>query len=472
MSPAIVASHPIRVRFAPSPTGFLHIGGARTALFNWLFARANGGKFLLRIEDTDRERSEERFTADILESLRWLGLDWDEEPVYQSKRLARHKEMAKVLLAKGLAYGCECRPEDLEKVKAQCAQEKRPYRYPGTCRTKGLSDGYALRVRVPDEGETGFNDLIRGEIKVPNKDIEDWVICRSDGNPTYNFVVVVDDHDQGITHVLRGEDHINNTPKQKLLFEAFGWTPPAYAHLPMILGRDKAKLSKRHGAASTLEYRAMGYLPSAMVNFLVRLGWSHGDEEIFTPEQLTKVFSIEHVGKANAIFNVEKLEWISGVHLRDARPDFLVDYLLRYFEDKMPWAGKVDRERLKSGVVVSQGKVKTLLELIDQLDCLFGEDPRHDVSKLGQSERAFGVSVLKGVAAAVQGSDFSIEDLEKRVRAYSDSLGEKFGKVAKEVRFALTGGRVSPGLFEMMSVQGKETVSRRIDQALKALGGA
>ncbi len=458
-----------RVRFAPSPTGFLHIGGARTALFNWLFARATSGKFLLRIEDTDRERSETRFTQDIMESLTWLGLTWDEEPVYQSHRFDRYREMADKLVQQGLAYPCDCTPEALNAIRAICDKEKRAFRYPGTCRGKKTVDArHVIRVRVPQEGETRFTDLIRGDIGFQNKDIDDWVIMRADGSPTYNFCVVIDDSDQQITHVLRGDDHINNTPKQIQLYQAFGLTTPHFAHLPMIMGPDRTKLSKRHGAASTLEYRAMGYLPEALINFLVRLGWSHGDQELFTIEELKRFFALDKIGKANAIFSPEKLTWVSGNFMREVPTEHLVEYLNKYFSEQLKFCADVPADKLRKGVEIIQAKVKTVLELIDQLGCLFGEDPQYDLSTL--KDGASVKSILAAVAPVVSTSDFTHVDLEQKVRAEAEKMGLKLSPFAQALRFAVTGGKVSPGLFEMLEVQGKERVERRIQRALAALG--
>lgn len=461
----------VRVRFAPSPTGFLHIGGARTALFNWLYARSQGGKFLLRIEDTDRERSEDRFTEDILESLRWLGMEADEEPVFQSKRLERHQEVVDELLEKKLAYRCDCSPEKLDAVRKQCQKDKLPYRYPGFCRDKSpeeLGEKSVIRLRTPDDGETGFSDRIRGAIAFPNKDVDDWVICRTDGTPTYNFVVVVDDHDQGVTDILRGDDHINNTPKQLMLYTAMGWEPPRFAHLPMILGPDGSKLSKRHGAASTLEYRTMGYLPEAIVNFLVRLGWSHGDDEVFTSEQLQKVFNLEAIGKSGARFNPEKLTWYSGHFFRERSASSLLEYMKTYFKDTV--AFDVEEKRLMRGIEVIQGKIKTIPELAEQLEVLFGPALGFNLEKVKEKDRRQFAEILPKAEQVLEASDFSEADLEKRIQGMAEELELKFGPIGKTLRFAVTGGRISPGLFEMLSVMGKERVLGGVRALRTALG--
>ncbi len=459
-----------RVRFAPSPTGFLHIGGARTALFNWLFAKATGGKFLLRIEDTDTERSEERFTKDIFESLQWLGLHWDEEPVYQSARFDRYQSIAAGLMAKGEAYRCRCTSAELDAIRAECTKQKRPFRYPGTCREKGITDpGAVIRVRVPRTGETGFTDLIRGPISFKNQDLDDWVILRGNQSPTYNFSVVVDDHDLAITHVLRGEDHINNTPKQILLYRTLGYEVPEFAHLPMILGPDRSKLSKRHGAASTLEYRGMGFLPIALINFLARLGWSHGDQEIFTLNELQAAFSLEHIGKANAVFGIDKLNWMGGKMMELVPQGELFDYLGRYFSVETQFLKDYPKPTVEAGIGIIQGKVKNVLDLIEQLGCLFGEDPVFNRAALKEAEVPSVKEILEGAVAELEGSDFSKGDLESRLRAYAAKKQIKLTPVAQAVRFGVTGGKVSPGLFEMLELQGKERVLRRIALAVEAL---
>lgn len=461
---------PIKVRFAPSPTGFLHIGGARTALFNWLYARAKGGKFLIRIEDTDTERSEARFTADIMESLKWLGMLPDEEPVFQSHRFPRYTEIANQLLAAKQAYRCECTPEQLDKVREQCQAEKRPFRYPGTCREKtSVAPNSVVRVKVPQSGETGFDDLIRGHISVRHSDVDDWVILRGNGSPTYNFSVVIDDHDLGITHVLRGDDHINNTPKQILLYQSLGFAVPHFAHLPMILGPDKTKLSKRHGAASTLEYRGMGYLPETMINFLVRLGWSHGDQEIFTIPELHQFFDLDHIGKASAVFSPDKLNWVSGQIMTRAEPPRLREYIHQYFPEKLDFLKGLDEKLELAAIAAVQAKVKNVHELIDQLGCLFGPDPAYDLSTTKEEEKQKMLGFLKQMQPSLQESDFSKADLETRLKAEAGKLGIKLTPLAQALRYSVTGGKHSPALFDMLELQGRERVLRRVENALQAL---
>jgi len=446
------------------------VGGARTALFNWLYARANGGVFLLRIEDTDRERSEDRFTADILESLHWLGLQWDEEPVFQSKQFEKYTAVANGLVAAGKAYWCDCSADNLDKVRAQCEAQKRAFRYPGTCReAKKPQAGSVLRVKNPKEGETNFVDLIRGSITFRHQDLDDWVALRADGSPTYNFTVVVDDHTQNITHVLRGDDHINNTPKQILLYQALGYPVPNFAHLPMILGADKTKLSKRHGAASTLEYRKQGYLPETMLNFLVRLGWSHGDQELFTVEEMCKYFALDRIGKSGAVFNPEKLNWMAGQHMQKVQAFFLYNYVRKFFADESDYWTKEPREQVEQGVAIIQGKVKNIPELLDQMTCIFGPDPAYDVATLAETERTSMRGILEKFVPLMESSGIAKDKLEPAARALAEGMGIKLSPVAKAVRFAVTGGKVSPGLFEMLEVQGTDRVRRRLEAATNAL---
>ena len=425
---------------------------------------------MLRIEDTDVERSEERFTQDILGSLKWLGMDWDEEPIYQSSRFDKHRAVAQELLAKDLAYRCECTPAELDAIREKCQAEKKPFRYPGTCRNKKLTrTDTVVRVVVPKEGETGFEDQIRGPITIRNCDMDDWVILRANGVPTYNFSVVIDDHDMGITHVLRGEDHINNTPKQILLYQTLGFDVPLFAHLPMILGSDRSKLSKRHGAASTLEYRGMGFLPIALINFLARLGWSHGDQEIFTLDELKKYFAFDHIGKANAVFSLDKLNWMGGKMMEITPAPELYDYIHQYFESAIGFLKDVPREKVEAGIQIIQGKVKNVNDLIDQLGCLFGEDPAHDLGALKAGEAPQVRGLIEAALPLISGSAFTKEDLDAKLRALAAEKGLKLTPIAQAVRFGVTGGKVSPGLFEMLLLQGKDRVVRRLQKAVVAL---
>jgi glutamyl-tRNA synthetase len=442
-------------------------------LFNWLFAKATGGKFLLRIEDTDTERSEPKFTEDILGSLKWMGIEYDEPLVHQSTRFDIYKETAEKLIADNHAYRCDCTPAQLDAIRAKCQAEKRPFRYPGICRDKKLTTpGTVVRIRVPSTGETAFEDVIRGHIAFRHQELDDWVILRGNGSPTYNFCVVIDDHAMAITHVLRGEDHINNTPKQILLYQTLGYEVPKFAHLPMILGADRSKLSKRHGAASTLEYRNMGFLPIALINFLVRLGWSHGDQEIFTIEELQKVFNIEHIGKANAVFSLEKLTWMGGKMMEIVPSAELYDYLSMYFKPALVFMDGVPRPAVEAGIGIIQGKVKNVLDLIEQLGCLFGADPAFDLTTLKAGEAPAVRELLTAVLPHLEASSFTKEDLESRFRLLAAERGIKLVPIAQAVRFGVTGGKVSPGLFEMLVIQGKERVVRRVKAATVALAAA
>jgi glutamyl-tRNA synthetase len=459
-----------RVRFAPSPTGFLHVGGARTALFNWLFAKSTGGKFLLRIEDTDVERSDAKFTEDILGSLTWMGLDWDETPVEQSKRFDVYRQVAQKLLDEGKAFRCGYTDAELEAMREKAQKEGKPWRYRFNPKKVSTSPTAPIRFKMPTAGETTFNDLIRGPITIPNTEMDDWILLRGNGSPTYNFSVVIDDNYQGITHVVRGEDHINNTPKQIALYQALGMKVPEFAHVPMILGADRQKLSKRHGAASTLEYRNMGFLPAALVNFLVRLGWSHGDQEIFTLEELKKFFSLDHVGKSNAIFNTEKLDWVSGKWMESTPSAELLAYTQKHFSDRASYLKTAEPKRLEMGVTAIKGKVKTVVELLEQMECLFGPDPEtYPVDTKSAEDRAKMVDLLGKVRPKLEKASFTASELDATIKAAAAEAGVKFGPIGQAIRFAVTGGKVSPGLTEMLEVQGRDTVLRRLDNAVKAL---
>src|SRR5664280_2878338 len=352
----------IRTRFAPSPTGFLHIGGARTALFNWLFARHSGGEFVLRIEDTDQERSTDESTRAILDAMTWLGLNWDEGPHFQAQRVDLHRQMVQKLIDENKAYFCICTPEELEAKRKQALATGRKPKYDGTCRDKKLSKsaGSVVRFRGAQGGVTIVEDLIKGNISFNNDELDDLVIERSDGYPTYNFAVVIDDALMNITHVIRGDDHVNNTPRQILMYQALGFDVPKFAHVPMILGSDKARLSKRHGATSVMAYKEMGYLPEALVNYLVRLGWSHGDQEIFSLDELVSLFTLDSVGKSPAVFNPEKLLWLNAHYIKEANPERLME------EMKPLWpagSNTGDAAFTKKVIADLQPRVKTLVEL-------------------------------------------------------------------------------------------------------------
>lgn len=480
----------VRVRFAPSPTGFLHIGGVRTALFNWLFARHHGGKFLLRIEDTDLERSEERFTTDILNSLKWLGLDWDEDLIFQSKRLESYRERAEALIATGHAYRCYCTEAEVEAMRDQAMKEGKKPQYDRRCREKQdhpTDLPFVIRAKIPLNGSVEFEDLIRGPIRFENGDIDDFVLIRSNGAPTYNLSVVVDDVHSRMTHILRGDDHINNTPKQIHLYHFFQYPVPQFAHLPMILGADKKKLSKRHGAVSANVYRAEGYLPEALLNFLARLGWSHGDQEIFTREEMVEFFSFDHVQKSAAVFNTEKLLWLNGSHIRGADSQRLLDIVLEDFSEHFT-SDALKRAKSPLGrelVRLIQQKVKFVIEIAEQLVplCTPGvvavDSSGLKWNKDGQLKTASQAAVkhvveewAKKMAALSAAADASLqdagvmhEDVEAFLRQISTQHGVKLGDLAQPMRLVVTGRSVSAGLFELISILPWSVVEARLRSA-------
>jgi glutamyl-tRNA synthetase len=464
---------PVRTRFPPSPTGHLHIGSARTALFNWLFARHHGGQFLLRFEDTDRERSTEASVHEYLEGLAWLGLGWDEGPFFQSQRYALYAEYARRLLERGKAYRCWCTAEELDaRREAALAARRRPS-YDRTCRDRTAPPpgrtACVVRFRAPLDGETVIDDLVKGRIVFQNADLDDFVIQRSDGSPVYNFCVVVDDVDMRITHVLRGDDHVANTPRQILLYQALEAPLPQFAHLPMILGQDKARLSKRHGASSVFEYRNQGYLPEALVNFIARLGWSHGDQEIFTRAELVEHFSLDHVAKAPAVFNAEKLLWLNFQYLKGTPPHELASLVCSFLEQ----AGlpvPADRAWLARAVDTLRERAKTLAELARLLRFYVCDD-------IEPSPKAAHAHLRPEIAPALEDLTDSLETL---ARWDAGTIEEAFqrtiathnlplGKLAQPVRVAVTGGTRSPGIFEVLDVLGRERTIARLRAALVRL---
>ncbi len=455
-------------RFSPSPTGTLHIGGARTALFNWLFARHNNGKFILRIEDTDVARSAEEYTQVIIESMQWLGMDWDEGPYFQSKRLEIYKKYIEILLEKGRAYYCDCSPEEVERKRKEAMAAGKKPKYDGKCRDRNLGPGpgRVVRFRAPDVGTTIVKDVIKGTISFDNSELDDLVIQRSDGMPTYNFAVVVDDLTMGITHVIRGDDHVNNTPRQILIYEALDATPPVFAHVPMILGQDRARLSKRHGATSVLAYRDAGYLPEAMVNYLVRLGWSYGDQEIFSKEELIEKFSLENIGKSASIFDPEKLLWLNSHYIKEYDPARLAELLVPFLRDKnykIP-----DRDYLVRAIVTLQPRAKTLAEMADMMDFYLLEEIEYDPKAAKKFLKPAMVPVFEDLINKLKAlSEFTEESLEKVFRATSEELGVKLGKIAQPVRVALTGRTASPGLFEIIDILGRNKTIARLEAALE-----
>jgi glutamyl-tRNA synthetase len=466
----------VRVRFAPSPTGYLHIGGARTALFNYLFARNQNGKFILRIEDTDQARSTEESVGAILKSMKWLGMMWDEgpevggphQPYFQSQRLNIYRQYAELLIQKGYAYRCYCTPEELERKREENQKKGLPTRYDGKCRNirERLDLPYAIRFRVPDNMErVEFDDLLHDRISVAISEIEDFVILKSDGFPTYNFSCVVDDALMEITHIIRGDDHINNTPKQVLLYKALDMPVPVFVHLPMILGSDRTRLSKRHGATSVGTYEEMGYLPEAMVNYLARLGWSYGDEEIFSMEDLIRKFSLENLGRSSAVFNPDKLLWLNQHYIKTSDVNY-ISGLLKRFLNKVGIECN-DMEKLSKIVLALRERSKTMVEMAEKAKIFFEKEV---VFEEGAREK-FLTDEIKGIlsdiAKELQGwEDFSLKGLEEFFKNYLDKRGIKFKLIAQPLRVALCGKTVSPGIFEMMEIFGKTESLRRIKAVL------
>lgn len=479
----------VRVRFAPSPTGWLHIGGARTALYNFLFARKYGGKFILRIEDTDRSRSTEEAIQAIIEDMKWLGLTWDEGPEVggpygpyrQTERVDLYHQAVQKLISSGAAYYCFCTPEELEKMRAEALAQKKSFRYPRKCR--GLSEAEvserlkrgekaAVRFKTPLEGKLAVSDIVRGKVEFDLSQLDDFVIARSDGTPTYNLAVVVDDALMKITHVIRGDDHLSNTPKQILIYEALGYPVPEFAHLSMILGPDKKPLSKRHGATAIFEFRNQGYLPETMVNYLALLGWSYDDKTtFFTPEDLIKKFELTRVSANPAVFDFQKLQWLNGVWIRTLEPEELKRRLLPLVE-KAYGGVRPDDPNLDKLLELTRERIKTLNEFIDWTYFYFvAEDEfkldEADREKVFSSEDA--IKILKAAyekLAAVE--NWSREEIEKALRGLAEELGEKPKKVFQPVRLACTGRLVSPPLFESLEVLGRERTLNRIKKLLEA----
>jgi glutamyl-tRNA synthetase len=458
----------VRTRFAPSPTGYLHVGGARTALFNWLFAKHHGGKFILRIEDTDRERSKEEYLKDILEGLLWLGLKWDEGPYFQSQRMEIYREYAFRLLEEGKAYRCYCTPEELEQMRKKALQEGRKPKYDGRCREKKepLNRPFAIRFKAPREGVTVVEDLLRGKVIFKNEELDDLIILRSDGTPTYNFSVVVDDVSMGITHVIRGDDHLNNTPKQLLLYEALGFAPPKFAHVPLILGSDRTRLSKRHGATALNAYKEMGFLPEAMVNYLARLGWSFGDQEIFSLQELIEKFSLDNVSLSPAVFDMEKLLWLNSHYLRTLPSEEIANRLLPFLE-KSGIKTALD-QTLVEIVKTLQPRSRTLKEMAEQATFYFLRPSSYDEEGVKKFFTPQGIAFLEAFLKDLKDVEpFTPSTLEETFRKVSVSLGIKTREAGQAVRLALTGKTVSPGLFEIMQILGKDECLERIQRAVE-----
>lgn len=462
-------------RFAPSPTGFLHIGGARTALFNWLYAKSHGGKMLLRIEDTDRARSTDEAISAILDGMKWLGLQWDDDVVYQHKRADRHKEVATQLLEDGKAYHCYCSPEELTKMREEARRAGKAPRYNGLWRDRDPALAPkdvkpVLRFRAPEEGQTLVKDQVQGDVTFANSELDDLILLRSDGTPTYMLSVIVDDHDMGVTHIIRGDDHLTNAARQSQIYEALDWTPPIFAHIPLIHGPDGAKLSKRHGALGVEAYRAMGYLPQALRNYLVRLGWSHGDEEIFSTDQMIEWFGLENVGRSAARFDFQKLENLNGHYIRHSRDDELVEAVktsLPEFEgceDLVNHLQDADWQRFQLAMPGLKERAKTLVELTNSARYLFARRPLSYDKKARKLLKDEARALLGELAENLEKiTNWQVEEIEETIRNLAEKKELGLGKIAQPLRAALTGTTTSPGIFDVLFVLGKQETLDRLN---------
>lgn len=466
-------------RFAPSPTGYLHIGGARTALFSWAYARNKGGKMLLRIEDTDRERSTEAAVVALVDGLKWLGLDWEGEPISQFGRAARHAEVAHELVKKGHAYYCYCSPAELDQMREEARAAGKPPRYNGYWRDRDPSEapqGVApvIRIKAPLSGDIVVDDHVQGKVVFKTENLDDFIILRSDGTPTYMHAVVVDDHDMGVTHIIRGDDHLTNAARQIVIYNAMDWTVPEMAHIPLIHGPDGAKLSKRHGALGVEAYRQMGYLPEALRNYLARLGWSHGDDEIFSTEQMVQWFSLEGLNKGAARFDFVKLENINGHYIREAAPAYLYDVMVSTAAEV---GRQVDVDGLsahKDTVLAAlpelQPRAKTVLELIDLAQFIYASRPLAIDAAASALLTTDTRAVLKDMAETLRGlNEWSVPAIDAAMRALAEAKGLKLGKLAQPLRAALTGRTVSPGIFEVMVLIGRDESMARLDDQISAV---
>ncbi|MGB9780065.1 glutamate--tRNA ligase [Caldanaerobacter sp.] len=469
----------VRVRFAPSPTGSLHIGGARTALFNWLFARHHGGKFILRVDDTDLERSTEESMKGILEGLQWLGIDWDEGPIYQSQRLEEYRKFANKLLEEGKAYYCFCTKEELEEMRKEAEKQGKPFMYPGKCRnlTKKEIENYlkegrkpVIRLKTPGEGKTVVHDIIRGDVEFDNSTIDDFIIMKSDGIPTYNFATVIDDYQMGITHVIRAEEHLSNTPKQILIYKALNVPIPQFAHVSMVLAPDRTKLSKRHGATSVQEFKDQGYLPEAIVNYITLLGWAPLDgEEIFDVQKSIREFSLERVSKNPAIYDVQKLTWINGHYIRNYDLDKLTQAVIPFLQKKGLIGENYDYEYIKRIVAVVREREKTLVDIAEAMTYYFKDVESYDekgVQKYFTKEGT--VEILKKAVEVLRNLDpFNKTTAEEAYRKLVEELGISSSALFHPTRLAISGKTFGPGLFDIMEFLGKEKTISRLEKAIK-----
>lgn len=468
----------VRVRFAPSPTGSLHIGGARTALFNWLFARHNGGKFVLRVDDTDLQRSTEESMKGILEGLRWLGIDWDEGPIYQSQRIEEYKEFANKLVDEGKAYYCFCTKEELEEMRKQAEKEGRVPMYTGKCRnlTKEQINEYlnqgrkpVVRLKVPKEGKTVVHDVIRGDVEFDNSTFDDFIIMKSDNMPTYNFATVVDDYQMGITHIIRAEEHLSNTPKQILIYKALGVKIPQFAHVSMVLAPDRSKLSKRHGATSVQEFKDQGYLPEAIVNYITLLGWMPKDgEEIFDVSKSIKEFTLEKVSKNPAVYDIQKLTWINGHYIRSYDLDRLTNAVIPFLKAKNLIGGDFDYDYIKNIVAAVREREKTLVDIADAMSYYFTEVYKYEekgVKKYFTKENV--IDILEKALVTLKGLEpFNKFTTEEAYRKLVDEMQISSGELFHPTRLAISGRTFGPGLFDIMELLGKEKTIERIEKAI------
>ena len=456
-------------RFPPSPTGYLHIGGARTALYSWLHARQNGGKFVLRIEDTDLERSSQESVQAILDGMQWLGLDYDEGPYYQTQRFDRYKEVIDELLSDGKAYHCECSRERLDEMReTQKANGQKP-KYDGRCRELGLadSDSTVVRFKNPVDGDVVIHDLVKGNIVISNHELDDLVLARPDGVPTYNITVVVDDMDMGISHVIRGDDHINNTPRQINILNALGADLPLYAHVPMILGEDGARMSKRHGAVGVMQYRDEGFLPEALLNYLVRLGWSHGDQELFSMDQLLELFKVGDVSRSPSTFNPEKLLWVNQEKIKVLTPKTLLEHSAWHF--KQAGLEQPSGEYAESVVGLIQERCKTLIDVVDQTRFFFSEIESYDPAAVKKWIKPVSPELLKALIEKLDALDqWQADSLQAVVQSVVDENDVGFAKVAQPIRIAVTGSTMSPSIDATLSLLGRDTSLKRLRDGLSA----
>lgn len=465
----------VRTRFAPSPTGYLHIGGARTALFCYLFARKHGGQFILRVEDTDRARSTEESVQAILDGMSWLGLDFDEGPFFQTQRFDRYKEVVQQLIASGHAYHCYCTPEELQVMRDEATARKEKPRYNGYWRDRqdapppGVEP--VVRFKNPLSGKVTIDDAVKGPIVIDNRELDDLIIMRSDGSPTYNLTVVVDDMDMQITHVIRGDDHVNNTPRQINILEALGAARPVYAHLPMILGEDGKRMSKRHGAVSVMQYREDGFLPQALLNYLVRLGWSHNDQELFTAQEMRDLFTLEAVNRAGSVFDNKKLEWVNQQYFQNLDAGLLADALSPYLQGQ-----GVDISAgysLPMVVNLLRDRARTLVEMAEAAKYFYVAPTTYDEKAQKKQFKPDTADILSNVSARFDAlSDWNADNIQAALDACAEALGIGFGKVGQPLRLAITGGTQSPSMADTLALINREDVSRRLVKAIEVCRAA